>query len=190
MVGSPASVPENIRSCRDQPTQTDDKTSTPEPTCNDAQMGVTRRYDLVARMRDLGVEDPEGWAQSELQGDIPQEARWLILRRIWAECIDGWTADDLSAVPAARRAVDAGAAPEDVVRAMRAAAYEAAFGVLALIDEGYDAEAPADAPGWRLNEVRFDEAEDGLPSGRVVAGLHESVLSADPSAREGADLWE
>jgi hypothetical protein len=58
-------------------------------------MGVTRRYDLVARMRDLGVKTPKGWAQSELQRDIPQEARWLILLRIWAECIDGWTADNL-----------------------------------------------------------------------------------------------
>ncbi|TCC65376.1 hypothetical protein E0H73_00010 [Kribbella pittospori] len=150
---------------------------------------VTRKYDLVARMRELGADDPEGWAESELREDSPQEARWLVLRGIWRD-IDGWTVDTIAAVPAAQRAVAAGADPADVAQAMRSAAYEAAYGVLSRVDEGYDPEAPTDAPGWSLVEIRFDESDEGTPSGRVVGGLHESILTADPSGREGADLWQ
>jgi len=150
---------------------------------------VTRKYDLVARMRELGVDDPEGWAESELREDIAQEARWLVLRRIWRE-IDSWTVDTIAGVPAAQRAVAAGADPADVAQAMRSAAYDAAFSVLVRVDEGYDPEAPPDAPGWLLTEIRFDDSDEGTPSGRDVGGLHESILSADPSGREGADLWQ
>jgi len=46
-----------------------------------------------------------------------------------------------------RRAVEAGAAAEDVALAMRAAAYVAVFGLLFRVCEGCDPEAPPDAPG-------------------------------------------
>jgi hypothetical protein len=153
-------------------------------------MTVARSYDLVERMRELGADDPEGWARSELEEDLPQEARWLVARRVWLDCINSWTADTVALIPAVQRAVDAGAAPSDVAQAMRVAAYEAAFGVLSLIDEGYDPGAPEDAPGWALVEVRFDGREESELSGRILDGLHEDVLGADPSGREGADLWQ
>ena len=60
-------------------------------------------------------------------------------------------------------------------------AYETAFGVLDLIDTGYDPDAPFDGPGWSLMEVNAD----GELSGRRVGGLHEDFLSMDPSGREG-----
>jgi hypothetical protein len=153
-------------------------------------MGVARRYGLVERMRELGAEDPEGWARSELTEDIPQEARWLVLRQIWRDSINGWTPESIAAIPAAQRAVGAGADAADVAQTMRAPAYEAAFGVLSLIDEGYDPDAPAEAPGWVLAEIRFDDREESEPSRRTVDGLHEDLLGADPCGREGADLWE
>jgi hypothetical protein len=91
-------------------------------------------------------------------------------------------------VPAARRAVDAGADPDDLIVAMRAAAYAAVHAALYVIDEP-DIAAPQDAPGWSLMEVRYDDLDEELQTGRRIGGLHESILSADPSGREGADLW-
>jgi hypothetical protein len=38
---------------------------------------------LVEIFRALGAGDPEAWAQSEVEDDIPQLARFLFLRRLW-----------------------------------------------------------------------------------------------------------
>jgi hypothetical protein len=154
-------------------------------------MVVRRSYDLVHRMRELGADDAQGWAESELREDIAQEARWLVVRHLWRTAIDCHKPGTVTRTPSAARAVAAGANPVDVAQAMRAAAYEAVFTVLDTVDEGYDPAAPQDAPGWRLMELRFDHADDdGTLSGRNVGGLHEDILMADPSGRDGADLWQ
>jgi hypothetical protein len=147
-----------------------------------------RQYDLVQRMRELGADDPESWARSELSEDIPQEARWLLLRQLWTKCIDEWTPESITRIPAAQRAVAAGANPQDVAQAMRAAAYSAVHGVLYAID-GPDLSAPEDAPSWVLMEVRRDDDYEEIQTGRHVGGLHESILSADPSGSDGTELW-
>lgn len=144
--------------------------------------------DLGRRMRDLGAPDPDDWTHSETTEDIAQQARWLVLRRLWPDAIDAHTPETVRNVPAARRAVEAGADPADVATAMRNAAYEAVFAVLHRIDEGCDENAPPDAPGWSLREVRF-AGDDATLTGRDVGGLHEDLLRADPSGTEGADLW-
>jgi hypothetical protein len=38
---------------------------------------------LAEQFRGLGAGDPEGWAASEVEEDIPQLARFLFLRRLW-----------------------------------------------------------------------------------------------------------
>jgi hypothetical protein len=38
---------------------------------------------LAGQFRGLGAGDPEGWAASEVEEDIPQLARFLFLRRLW-----------------------------------------------------------------------------------------------------------
>lgn len=144
--------------------------------------------DLVRRMRELGAPEPESWAQSELEEDFAQQARFLFLRPIWAEAIDSWgTADNIRKYPAGARLLDAGASPLDLATMLRAVAYETAFYMLDRIDAGGDLSAPEDAPGWVLMETK-DEA--GEPPGRDLGGLHEDILSLDPSGREGSDLWE
>jgi hypothetical protein len=147
-----------------------------------------RPYDLVQRMRELGADDPESWARSELSEDIPQEARWLLIRQLWTRCIDQWTPESMGTIPAAQRAVDAGADPQDIAQSMRAAAYAAVHSTLYAID-GPDIDAPPDAPSWALMEIRLGDNDEEIQTGRHVGGLHESILSADPSGREGADLW-
>jgi hypothetical protein len=50
-------------------------------------MTVDRPYELIERMRQLCAPDPEGQARSELGEDIPQEARWLVIRDLWSSII-------------------------------------------------------------------------------------------------------
>lgn len=55
------------------------------------------------------------------------------------------------------------------------------------MDEGYDVDAPDDAPGWVLLETEDPESD---VTGRDVGGLHESLQTLDPSGRDGSYLWE
>ncbi len=54
-----------------------------------------------------------------------------------------------------------------------------------IIDEGYDPDAPDDAPGWTLMET--DSGDNA--TGRRVGGLHESLPEFDPNGIEAADFW-
>jgi hypothetical protein len=145
------------------------------------------RGELTERMEQLGADDPAGWARSEIRENIAQQARYLVLRRLWPEVIDIWRDPAvLSRQSATARVLEQGANPSDLSRAMRLAAYEAVFTVLSILDEGYDPDAPEDAPGWRLMET--GPLSDQL-TGRDVGGLHEDVLTLDPSGLEGSDLF-
>lgn len=45
---------------------------------------------LTQRMAELGAQDPGSWASLEIQEGIPQQARYLMLRRIWARALMPW----------------------------------------------------------------------------------------------------
>jgi hypothetical protein len=111
------------------------------------------------------AEDAESWARSEVSEGIPQQVRFLILRRLWRDAVDAWAAPDaLDRLPAAKRLLDAGADRNDLVRVGRAAASEAVVTAVATIEEGHDPEAPKDCPGWLLMET----GPDDNPTGREV----------------------
>jgi hypothetical protein len=104
-----------------------------------------------------------------------------LLRLAWSE-VRAWTPDNLANLPAASRAIAAGADPMDLARAMNAAAYEAVFALLFVLDEGGNPHGDEPSPpAW---------AVVSLPDGQPLDGLHEDVLSADPTGLEGADLGE
>jgi hypothetical protein len=138
---------------------------------------------------DLGADDPEGWARSEVSEDIAQLARFIAVRTLWRDTINVWSEKSLNSNAAASRLLARGADAADLVRLARAAAYQAVFGVLyRLAGEGSDYELEdrvENLPGWRLMET----VNDSL-TGRDVGGLHESILTMDPSGNEGQDLWE
>jgi hypothetical protein len=154
---------------------------------------------LLEQMRALGAPEPEEWVRSEIFENIPQLTRFLVLRRLW-QGIDEWrdkgslyvhsysgmaerepSASFADAGMAMKRMLDAGIAPEDIGRVARLVAYETTFAVLNIIDEGYDPDGDEQLPHWILVE----ETANGKRTGRVVGGLHESLLSLDPSGREG-----
>jgi hypothetical protein len=138
---------------------------------------------LTQRLRELGAPDPENWASSELHEDIPQTAAFVAMRNLWPDLIHPWRDPEvLARVPASRALLDAGVAPEVVSKAMCVAAFQGVIGTLWELAGGD--ETPAGAPWVRLMEV----APDGQLTGRAVGGLHESLLSIDPTGEEGADF--
>jgi hypothetical protein len=110
-------------------------------------------------------------------GDSP---RAELLRLAW-QGIRMWSPDNIENLPAAQRAASMGAAPADVAAALNAAAYEAVFNLLFILDDGGAPNGDDMAPAaW---------AVVALPGGEQLHGLHEEVLMADPTGREGSDLF-
>jgi len=133
------------------------------------------------------VTDPVDLIKSEVVEDFPQLARFVLLRSLWRGAIDGWSVPgSLDQLPAAQRLLAAGAEREDLLRLVRAVAYDAVFVTLDELDSGGDVNVSGVEAGW----VVMESNEDGSPTGRVLSGLHEDVLTMDPSGRDGADLWQ
>lgn len=144
--------------------------------------------ELVRRFRELGAQDPESWAKSESEENIPQLARFCFLRGIWRS-IESWTTSDawidnslnedtrgghetfVKGGQALRRLLDAGASRTDLQDLARLIAFNAAFEVLNRIDDGYEPDLADDYPGWRLIETMGEKE-----TARAVGGLHESLL--------------
>jgi hypothetical protein len=140
-----------------------------------------RAHHILNALRELGCDDPQGWAESEVRENIPQLARYRFLRPIWPEMIVCWR-DGITAAPAARRAIDAGASPDDLAQLARAVAYETVFAILTHLADDQVAEG---LPTWTLTEVNPADQ----PTGRPLDALHEDLLTLDPSGHDGQDLW-
>ncbi|MEU5194228.1 hypothetical protein [Streptomyces scabiei] len=123
--------------------------------------------------------------KSEVTGGLPQLVRYVPLRSLWHGAIDGWTEPgSLDRSPAAQRLLAAGEDRVALVRLVRAVAYEAVFATLDELDAGSGVNVSGVEAGWMVME----SGEDGSPTGRALSGLHEELLTMDPSGRDGADL--
>ncbi|MGA5069055.1 hypothetical protein ACPB9E_35685 [Streptomyces exfoliatus] len=141
---------------------------------------------LRTQFEALGAPDAPDWARSEIDENQPQLARFVLLRSLWRGAIDGWADPGaLEQVAAARRLLDAGADRDDVELMARTVAYEAVFATVDELDAGADVNVSGVDVGW----VVMESGEDGSPTGRRLSGLHEDLLTMDPSGRDGADLW-
>ena len=116
--------------------------------------------------------------------DIPQFARFLVLRHIWPALIDSWGREPdrwigqaiemaerdpkgyfADAGLALKRMRACGVSPEDIASVVRMASYKTAFGVLDLIDTP---DAPSDAPGMETYGSGPRQKIDGAPRGRLA----------------------
>lgn len=140
--------------------------------------------DAAEALRDqfqrLGADEPEQWARSEVSEAIPQLARFAFLRAVWRE-VESWRDPE-------RMQALLPDATEDCRRAAHLmaarAAFEVALGVVQLLDDEEDIAATEPLPGWQLVET----TPDGARTGRMISGLHESVLETDPRHIEAADI--
>src|SRR3954453_23102343 len=116
--------------------------------------------------------------------------RERLLRIAWQEIR---SVDETSAgrYPAARRAIEAGASPNDVVTAMSAAKYEAVFRLLFLLSGEHAEEGNYDATtGWSIVEAELRDDGSAVPTGSdALRSVHEDLLSSDPGGTEGANLF-
>jgi hypothetical protein len=146
-----------------------------------------KAIDLRDSFSTLGAAQPERWARSEVSEGIAHLPRFLLLRRSW-QLIERWRAGEPEVARVApelgARLEAAGISLGEVARLLAFVAFEAVFGVLHAVDEGYDPESSDELPGWRLVETGADER----PTGRDVGGLHESLLQTDPRGIEGRDF--
>ena len=74
---------------------------------------------------------------------------------------------------------------------LTAASYETAFRLLFLLSAEHAEEGNTEAnTGWMLAEANLAESGDVVPNGnRSLDFLHEDLLDADPTDREGRDLF-
>jgi hypothetical protein len=144
---------------------------------------------LVAALRAAGCDDPEGWADSELNEDFPQFARFLLCKTIWEHAVEPWRSEDaLAGYAEAAELITNGADAEKLRRLGGRIAYDTMSAIVTFIDEEMyvgEAEVPEDAPGWMIVEVDGETLE---PTGRNAGSIHESILAVDPTGTEGSEF--
>ncbi|WP_455351442.1 hypothetical protein [Streptomyces sp. SYSU K217416] len=141
----------------------------------------------------LGADDPQSWARSEAEENIPQLARYRLLRMLWQD-IDGWSSAapdwigtfqrDGSAAGAVERALRLGVTPDDLGAVAREVSRETVFALLhRLCDptgEDLGAGVEEQLPGWCLAET----SPSGEHTGRHLDALYEDLNGLDPRAQE------
>jgi hypothetical protein len=147
---------------------------------------------MIEQMKELGgATNPELWVRSEIEENIPQMARFLILRKLWKE-IDSWR-DDVAfwvernineaekrpqhplakAGFSLKKVKDLGVSLDDLGNIAEMVAFESIFYAVSTIDEGYESDEDNESlPCWHLIETNANDE----PTGRFIDGLHESLL--------------
>ncbi|MER5449047.1 hypothetical protein ABT065_26000 [Streptomyces sp. NPDC002764] len=143
----------------------------------------------------LGADDPQGWAESEVEENLPQLARYRLLRAL-SQDIEAW---DNASIDSLRDGMTAEEArPSDptaeTTRTARAIARETVFGILYRLADPDSDDLPTDLrqqmPGWVLMET----TPAGEPTHRVLDALHEDLDTMDapaeaPRSRTVAEGW-
>jgi hypothetical protein len=151
--------------------------------------------ELTALFERLGAKSPDSWAESQIDEGIPQLHRFLFLRQAWSNVTDDgatkWIdyqrkqAERAPDAPfsgmghALDRAVKAGVSADDLTEIVRCAQAELLFQLCYMLEDNGLPEPELEGLGWGL----FQTDESGQPIGPIY-GLHESVLSMDPTGRE------
>lgn len=150
---------------------------------------------LAALFKKLGARDPDGWARSQLEENIPQLARFLFLRQAWRAIVDEgdstWISNAVARAEsepdepyagvghALRNLRSRGATDEELTDLVRGMQAELLFQFCCLLEDPGDVEPEVADVAWSL--VQVDDDGNVLAS---VNGLHESVLETDPTGRE------
>jgi len=155
--------------------------------------------ELTELFRQLGAQEPEGWARSQISEGIPQLLRYLFLRQAWRQIIApddrDWIIETHEDDPDQRdefgEAIEAmlaaGAPAQDLTTVVRIMQWILLFRFCVLLDGGLAFRTGAgfstlqELVGfcWRLSLV-----DDNDTPVAPIEGLHESVLETDPTGRE------
>ncbi|GGX41506.1 hypothetical protein [Undibacterium squillarum] len=152
--------------------------------------------ELTELFKALGAEDPESWADSQTTEGINQLHRFLFLRQAWQRVVsendDAWIDEEIAYYKrfpvqpfagigkALKRMEAKGVEREDIVDLVRGMQVRLLADFCYLLDDPSLDEAGVEDLGWALVEAN----DDCELAGTVIGGLHESVLSTDPTGRE------
>jgi len=145
---------------------------------SEANQQNTRR--ISALLEEMGAQDPNSWARSEVSENLAQTARYIVLSRIRRETIDKWStpgeidrdsqySDEYKSIVSQLKSL--GASEDLLVQFAKNIAYSTAFSICYIIDEGVDPWGPEEAPGWSPVEIN----SEGELTGRDVGSIHESL---------------
>lgn len=151
---------------------------------------------LAALFRELGAQEPELWAHSQVSEGIPQLLRFLFLKSAWENIPnDGdtkWIDREIASANAnpdqpyaglglsLSRCRAMGVKDDDLTELARCLQAQMLFSIGYLIDGPSYLPKGIEDVSWGL----FQVGEDGRPVGEQIADLHESVLEFDPTGRE------
>ena len=140
-----------------------------------------------------GADEPESWARSQLEEGIPQLAIFCFLKALWqgiASEEDGdwfegeieWAKSRPNAPcaqlgPALEEMLAKGVRREAIIDLIRVMQYNLLYHACLLIDGSRKVDFPIN--DWTLHQVD----EEGRPVA-IIQGLHEVLLSMDPTGRE------
>jgi hypothetical protein len=150
--------------------------------------------ELADLFRQLGAQNPKGWARSQIREGIPQLARYLFLRQAWRLVVGpndrNWISRTNSTdriepgdgtAQALDRLIGVGAPVEDLTTVVRVMQWHLLAGLTIFLDQPWDLddEITDDDIWWGL----FLVDENGHPTEPLDA-LIESVLETDPTGQE------
>jgi hypothetical protein len=149
-------------------------------------------HELTALFRKLGARDPAARARSQINENIPQLARFLVLRQAWKLVVNdndsSWIAEMRQvdsgkpggdAGPALACVLAAGGQKEDLTKIVRVMQWRLLSGLCQLLDDPGTIESETGDISWRLFQV--DEGDHPIA---IMGGLTKSVLETDPTGNQ------
>lgn len=153
------------------------------------------KSELTNIFKTLGADEPESWAESQIDEGIPQLARFLFLKGAWDNVVpdnESWIDNILAnhkkdehepfngLGESILKMIECGVPKKYITELARC------IGAEMIQSIAYQLEDPDSVSGneyvnWALVEIDDDENIIGS-----IDGLHESVLESDPSGREMA----
>ncbi|EKT56301.1 hypothetical protein [Providencia sneebia] len=131
---------------------------------------------LCQQLNDAGAKNPKSWANSELQENIPQFARFLVLRGLTdiyrdVDCnlgeMDNYSSSTLATYEKLTSVFD----EKELKKFLHIYGRALIGNVIDLLDEGYLYDV-TEKVGWGLMELD----ENGTTTDRLIQGLHEDYL--------------
>jgi hypothetical protein len=148
---------------------------------------------LAEVFRQAGAHDPESWAKSQLAEGIPQLAIFSFAKALWngvkPEDDDKWIDQEIEWAksrpldpcaqigPALEEMVAKGVSRKAIVDLVRVFQFDALYHACLILDGSRMEDVPI--TDWTLHQV--DEEGRNVA---IIQGLHEVLLSMDPTGRE------
>ncbi|MCT6516344.1 MULTISPECIES: hypothetical protein [Enterobacterales] len=144
-------------------------------------MENSRFKDLCEQLKAAGATDPKSWVKSELQENIPQVARFLVLKGltdIYHDVDENIGEMDIYSdeVTDVYQKLASQFDNQELKRLLHFYGKSVIGKVIDMLDQGYLYDVNAKV-GWSLMELN----EQGETTDRLIQGLHEDFLEFDES---------